>query len=135
MAATQYSVMRRYNSYATTAPYLASAFGDNESQADILQIENEGGQVVVAVDYLGNVRFNSSGLTASYGSGGVGLYTYNRQLDRKYRTVPGSTVTTVAQAFAAAFPTNPQNWDILQVIAPGGTIGYYINYLGVATGS
>jgi hypothetical protein len=74
-------------------------------------------------------------LTASYGSGGVGLYTYNRQLDRKYRTVPGSTVTTVAQAFAAAFPTNPQNWDILQVIAPGGTIGYYINYLGVATGS
>jgi hypothetical protein len=135
MAATPYSVIERYNSYATSAPYLASAFTDNASNADILQIENEGGQVIVAVDYLGNVRFNSSGLTASYGTGGSGLYTVNRVLNERYRTVPGSSTSTVALAFAAAFSTNPMNFDILQVIAPGGTIGYYIDYTGVAHGS
>ena len=32
-------------------------------------------------------------------------------------------------------PLNPQNWDIIQVISPGGTIGYYVDYQGVAHGS
>ena len=135
MAATTYSLMRRYQSYATSAPFLASAFTDNVSQSDILQIENEGNQVIVAVDYLGNVWFNATGLTASFGVGGSGLYTVNRQLDRKYRTVPGTTITTVAQAFAAAFPLNPSSLDILQVSAQGGNIGWYIDVNGVAHGS
>ncbi len=135
MAATTYSVYERYQSYATVAPYIASAFTDNASHADLLQIENEGNQVIVAVDYLGNVWFNASGLTASVGVGGSGLYTVNRQLIHKFRTVPGTTITTVAQAFAAAFPLNPQNWDIIQVISQGANVGYYIDYLGVAHGS
>ena len=136
MSATNGALIQQYQSFATSAPFIASAFTDNVSQADLFQIENEGGQVIVAVDYLGNVWFNASGLTASFGSGGSGLYTVNRQVDGgKFRTVPGSTTSTVAQAFAAAFPTNPQNLDIIQVVAPGGNPGYYVDYLGVAHGS
>jgi len=135
MAATQYSLYETYQSYATSAPFIASAFTDNQSQADLLQIENEGGQVVVAVDYLGNVWFNASGLTASFGVGGNGLYTANRQVIRKFRTVPGSTVTTVAQAFAAAFPLNPQSLDIIHVVSPGQSVGYYIDVNGISHGS
>ena len=111
------------------------AFPDNESLADILQIENQGGEVIVSVSYNGTVNFNAAGLTATTGQGGAGLYTLNRQLDRKYRTVPGSTITTVAQAFAAAFPLNPLNQDIIQVINVGGNVSYYIDYTGVAHGS
>jgi hypothetical protein len=138
MAATTYSVFDRYNSYATSAPYIASAFSDNASQADLLQIENQGGIVIVAVDYLGTVHFSATGLTATGGVGGTGLYTLNRQVIGKFRvgTIPSATITTVAQAFAAAFPQqSSQQQDIIQVIAPGGTIGYYINYAGVASGS
>ena len=135
MAATQYSLYETYQSYATSAPFIASAFTDNQSQADLLQIENEGGQVVVAVDYLGNVWFNASGLTASSGTGGNGLYTLNRQVIRKFRTVPGSIVNTVAQAFAAAFPLNPQSLDYIHIIQEGGNVGYYIDVNGVAHGS
>src|SRR5208282_514570 len=135
MAATTYSVHERFQSYATVAPFIASAFGDNASHADLLQIETQGGLIVVAVDYLGVVHFSATGLTASEGSGGSGLYTLNRTLIEKFRAVPGSTITTVAQAFAAAFPLNPNNLDIIQVFAQGANPGYYISYLGVATGS
>ncbi len=140
MAATPYSVYNRYNSYATSAPYIASAFPDNKSNADLLQIENEGAQTIVAVDYLGNVWFSSTGLTAVNGTGGTGTYTNNRQVIGRFRTynsnpAQSTLITTVAQAFAAAFPLNPQSWDIIQVISPGGTIGYYVDYLGVAHGS
>ncbi len=135
MAATIYSVYERYQSYAPSAPFIASAFTDNESGADLLQIKNEGNQVIVAVDYLGNVWFNASGLTPTTGTGGSGLFTDHRTLVGSFRTVPNTSITTVAQAFAAAFPTNPQNWDIFQVIAPGGSIGYFVDYLGVAHGS
>lgn len=130
MSATTYSLMRRYEGQS-----LLLAFPDNESLADILQIENQGGQVIVSVSYNGTVNFNASGLTFTTGQGGAGLYTLNRQLDGKYRTVPGTTITTVAQAFAAAFPLNPQNQDIIQVINIGGSVGYYIDYTGVAHGS
>ena len=64
MAATPYSVYNRYNSYATSAPYIASAFSDNQSNADLLQIENEGGQVIVAVDYTRQRSVQLQGLTA-----------------------------------------------------------------------
>lgn len=130
MAATTYSLQRRYNGQS-----LLLAFPDNESFADILQIENQGGQIIVSVSYNGVVNFNAAGLTSTTGQGGAGLYTLNRQLDRKYRTVPGTTITTVAQAFAAAFPLNPQNLDIIQVINAGGNISYWLDSTGVAHGS
>lgn len=136
MAATIFSVIDRRNSFATSAPFIPSAFTDNTTNADLLQIINDdGGAVIAAVDFQGNVQFNASGLTASFGAGGAGKYTVNRHLIGQFRTNPGSLTSTVAQAFAAAFPLNPQSWDIFQVIAPGGNIGYYVDSSGVAHGS
>ncbi len=135
MAATNGALIQQYQSYATSAPYLASAFTDNQSQADILQIVSPGGVVIAAVSYLGTVSFSATGLTAALGAGGSGTYTLNRQVISQYRTRPNDTITTVAQAFASAFPTNPQNQDIIQVVAEGANVGYYIDYLGVAHGS
>ena len=135
MPATIFSVIDRRQSYAASAPFVANAFLDNISNADLLQIENEGGQIVAAVDYTGTVQFNAAGLTQSLGTGGTGLYTLNRQVIGKYRTVPGSATATVAQALAAAFSLKPQSWDIIQIIASGGNIGWYVDSLGVAHGS
>jgi hypothetical protein len=42
--------------------------------------------------------------------------------------------STLAQLFANVFD-NPANLDILQVVNEGGNVSYYLNYLGVATGS
>jgi hypothetical protein len=128
--ATQYALMHQY-----AGASLLAAFNDNESLADILQIVTPGGTVIVAVSYTGVVQFNASGLTASEGAGGTGLYTLNRQLDRQYSTIPGATITTVAQAFASAFSLNPQNLDIIQVYNPGGNISYWLDYLGIAHGA
>ncbi len=136
MAATNGALIQQYQSYATVAPFIASAFTDNPSDADLLQIVSAvGGAVLVAVDYLGAVHFSSTGLTAVNGAGGTGTYTLNHQVISQYRTRPSDTITTVAQAFASAFPTNPQNQDIIQVVAEGANVGYYIDYLGVAHGS
>lgn len=135
MAATNGALIQQYQSYATVAPFVASAFTDNQSSADILQIVSPGGDVIAAVDYTGTVQFNASGLTPSLGAGGTGLYTVNRVLNNRYRTRPTDTITTVAQAFASAFPLNPQNQDILQVVAQGANVGWYVDYLGAAHGS
>lgn len=129
-AATTYCLQRRYNGQS-----LLLAFNDNESSADILQIATPGGTVIVSVSFNGTVNFNANGLTSTTGAGGSGLYTLNRTLDRQYRTIPGQVITTVAQAFASAFPTNPQNLDIIQVINAGGNISYWLDVNGVAHGS
>lgn len=135
MAATQYAVFATYQSYATSAPFLASAFTDNESLADLLQIEVPGKGVVLAVQNNGTVNFNANGLTPTNGASASASYTVNRQLVGLFRTNPTATVTTVAQAVAAAFPLNPQSWDIIQVIQEGGNVGYYLDSVGVAHGS
>lgn len=132
-SATTYCLQRRYNGQS-----LLLAFTDNPTSADILQIVAPGGEVIVSVSYNGTVNFNASGLTSTTGAGGAGLYTLNRQLDRQYRINPTSVslpITTVAQAFAAAFPLNPQNLDIIQVINAGGNISYWLDSTGVAHGS
>ena len=130
MAATSTALMHQY-----AGASLLAAFNDNESLADILQIVTPGGTVIAAVSYTGVVQFNASGLTASEGAGGTGLYTLNRQLDRQYRTRPTDTITTVAQAFASAFPTNPASLDIIQVVNPGGNVSYWLDASGVAHGA
>ena len=135
MAATNGALIQQYQSYATVAPFVAAAFTDNPSGADILQIVAPGGAVIAAVDYTGTVQFSSTGLTAALGTGGTSKYTLNRTVDKQYRTRPSDTITTVAQAFASAFPTNPNNQDILQVIAEGAAVGWYVDYLGAAHGS
>jgi len=136
MPATNGALLAQYQSYAASTPVVASAFTDNTSQADLLQIANDDGTAILAaVDYTGTVQFNASGLTASLGSGGTGKYTLNRQVIGQFRTNPGTTITTVAQAFAAAFPTNPQNQDIIQIVQQGANVAYYVDSLGVSHGS
>lgn len=135
MAATQYCLYNRYNSYATAAPYLASAFMDNGANADLMQIVSASGRLILAVvNYLGNVYFSATGLPDGAG-GTANVHTGDRQVIGRFQCRPTDTIATVAQAFTSAFPFNPQNLDIIQVISPGGTIGYYVNSSGVATGS
>ena len=107
------------------------------SGADLLQIVNGNGVVVLAVQQNGTVNFSSSGLTAVLGSSQAGSYTLNRQVIGLFRTrqTDAASITTVALAIASAFPLNPQNQDIIQVIAQGGNVGYYLDLSGVAHGS
>ncbi len=137
MAATNGALLAQYQSYATSAPFLASAFTDNQSGADLLQIANGAGAVVMAVRKDGTVNFNASGLTPTFGSSAAGSYTVNRQVVGLFRTrqVDSSSITTVALAVASAFPLNPQSLDIIQVIQEGGNVGYYLDSVGVAHGS
>lgn len=140
MAATLFSVYNRYQSYAASAPFLASAFTDNASNADLLQIVNEGGKTVLAVQNNGTVNFNASGLTAVFGASASGSYTASaggvgRAVVGVFYAQPGYPTDTAAHAITAAFPTNPQSWDIIQVIAQGGNVGYWLDSSGVAHGS
>src|SRR5258708_13862045 len=112
MASTNGALLAQYQSYATSAPFLASAFTDNASGADILQSVNGQGVVIAAVQQNGTVNFNSSGLTPVLGSSASGSYTLNRQVIGLFRTRQTEAPTTVAAAFASAFPTNPNNQDI-----------------------
>jgi len=137
MAATNGALLAQYQSYATSAPFLASAFTDNQSGADLLQIANGNGTVVLAVRQNGTVNFNAAGLTAVFGSSAASSYTYNRQVIGLFRTrqTDASSITTAALAIASAFPLNPQSLDIIQVVAEGGNVGYFLDSSGVAHGS
>ena len=88
---------------------------------DLLQIvDNNGGKVLLNVDYTGTVHNPASNFTNGTRIG-------------QFLTHLSSTATT-AQLFADAF-SNPSKLDILQVINSGGNIHYYLDYLGVAHGS
>jgi hypothetical protein len=85
---------------------------------DLLQIVDEGGGVLVNVDYAGTVHFPAASPTV--GSRIAPFYTRR------------SANETLAQIFADTF-TNVGELDILQVInEPGGGIVYWLDYLGVA---
>lgn len=137
MAATSGSLLAPYASYATSAPFLASAFVNPNSEVllDLLQIVKPGVGVVVAVQNNGTVNFSSTGLTAVNGSSAASSYTVQGTLVGQFIVLSGGLTDTVAHAVASAFPLNPQSLDILQVLAPGGNVGYYFSYAGVATGS
>lgn len=140
MAATQYAKLGTYQSYAASTPVVGQAFLGNESGADLLQIFNEGGKCVLAVQQNGTVNFNASGLTATFGSSASSSYTASpsgagRSLLGTFFAVPGYPTDTAAHAIAAAFTTNPEAWDIIQVIQQGGNVGYWLDVNGVAHGS
>lgn len=140
MAATQFAKIGTFQSYATSAPFIASAFTDNASGADLLQIVAQNGKTVLAVQQNGTVNFNASGLTATPGSSAGGSYTstaggVGRALIGVFFALAGYPVDTAAHAIAAAFPTNPEAWDIIQVVAPGQSVGYWLDSNGVAHGS
>ena len=140
MAATQFAKFGTYQSYATSTPVVGQAFLGNESGADLLQIVNEGGKTVLAVQQNGTVNFNASGLTATPGSSAGGSYTstangVGRTLLGVFYAVPSYPTDTAAHAIAAAFTTNPESWDIIQVLSPGGAVNYWLDSSGVAHGS
>lgn len=99
----------------------------NPQNLDLLQIvipgDNPGASsptVAVNVDYTGAVH--NPAVSPTNGTR-IGVF-----------QSPLISGGTTAQYFAAAF-TNPQQQDLIQVINVGGNISYYLNYLGVATGS
>lgn len=86
---------------------------------DLIQIvDNNGGSVLVNVDHSGVVHKPASSPTNGTR---VGVF-----LSRL------SSASSLAAIFADAFDPNPANLDILQVIAVGGAVPYYLDYLGVA---
>jgi len=88
---------------------------------DLIQIIDEGGKVLLNVDYTGAVHNPAVGNTNGTRIG-------------QFYTRLGSSATT-AQLFADAF-SNPSQLDILQVIVPNsGSVHYSLNYQGVASGS
>lgn len=140
MAATNGALLAQYQSYATSAPFLASAFTDNQSNADLLQIVNGQGQTILAVQNNGTVNFNSAGLTPVAGASANGSYTVTavgagRAQIGVFRTRQTESPSSAAAAIASAFPTNPNSQDIIQVVQEGGSVGYWLDSSGVAHGS
>lgn len=102
-------------------PSLATVSSQLDSRnLDTLQIVDEGGGVLLNVDYAGVVHNPAVSPTAS-----------SQKAPYQTRLTSGATT---AQLFAEAF-SNPSQLDILQVINIGGNISYYLDYLGVAHGA
>lgn len=124
MAATTYAQLTLNSSQLGLT--LATAFPQVNGFAqnlDLLQIVSKSGTVILLnVDSTGVVH--APAVTPTNGTR-VGVFATNFQTGNS---------PTVAQLFADAF-ANPAQQDVLQVINEGGNTHYFLNYLGVATGS
>ena len=114
MAATGTALIAQQpgSGWSTAYPQVGSS-----QNLDLLNIIDEGGNVLLNVDYAGVVHNPASGAT--------GIQTRIGQFQTR------RTSGTTAQLFADAF-SNPSNLDIVQVIASGGAVANYIDYLGVS---
>jgi hypothetical protein len=119
MAATTYAMFTQNG--GTSVSNAWPNVGGPAQNLDLLQIVGAGGSILANVDYLGSVHVPKSAATT--GNTRVGQFETNL-----------TSSATTAQLFASAF-TNPQQQDIIQVIAEGGNIVYYLDYLGVSHGS
>ena len=119
MAATTYAVLGQFGgtSVATAFPQV----GGPSQNLDLLQFIGEGGAILGNIDYAGTVHVPKSAAT-----------TGNTRLGQ-FETNLTSSATT-AQLFASAFE-NQYNQDIIQVLAEGDNVVYYLDYLGVSHGS
>jgi hypothetical protein len=128
MAATNGTMLGQF-----FGPSLLAAF-TNPTKYDILQlVQVPGYKKVISVSYNGVVNLNPA--TAANGSGGSGIETKKETILGQFDCLNGATLSTVAQCFAAAFPTNSSNLDIFQIINEGGNVSYWLDYLGVAHGA
>ncbi len=121
MAATG-TAMYSQNS-TQTGSTLAGAFPQVNGYAqnlDLIQIVGLGGSVLLNVDSTGVVH-----KAAVSPTNGTRIGQFQTRL---------TSSATVAQLFADAF-SNPSLLDIFQAINIGGNAHYYLNYLGVASGS
>ena len=129
MAATRETILGQLQTPQGGPATVAGAFPQVTPNAtgpqnlDLIQIVDEGGLVLVNVNYLGTVGKNPASPT-----NGVRV--------RQIRTLLAATATT-AQIFADAFypNANQDQSDILQVVNPGGNVHYYLDYTGTAHGS
>jgi hypothetical protein len=104
------------SSWATAWPQVTpNGVGPNDH--DILNIVDEGGGILLNIDYAGVVHNPASGSTGSL-----------TRLGQFFTTL---TSGTTAQLFANAFD-NPANLDIIQIINEGGNVVNYIDYTGTS---
>ena len=131
MAATRETILGQLQTPQGGPATVAGAFPQVTPNAtgpqdlDLIQIIDEGGEVIVSVDYAGTVHKNPGSTTYTAGTRcGV------------FRTLLADTAST-AQVFADAFypNANQDQSDILQVVNPGGNVHYYLDYTGTAHGS
>ena len=115
MAATGTALIAQQpgSSWATAYPNVVGS----AQNLDILNIIDEGGNVLLNVDYAGVVHNPASGATGSQTRLGQ-FFT---------RLLSGTTAALFADAF-----TNLSNLDIVQIIDVGGNIAKYIDYQGVS---
>ena len=118
MAATGVALIAQQpgSSWATAWPQVTPN-GVGNQNLDVLNIVDEGGNVLLNVDYAGVVHNPASGATGSQ----------TRKGQYFTRLTSGTTAALFADAFA-----NPSNLDIIQIIDVGGNIAKYIDYLGVS---
>jgi hypothetical protein len=102
--------------------------GQNVQQfLDLIQIVDEGGGIVLNLDFAGAVHYPA---VAPTNGTRIGQF-----LTRFGLSGSGLPITTLAQVMADTWTNNPAQQDIIQVINIGGNISYRWNYLGVASGS
>ena len=89
---------------------------------DLVQIVDEGGLVVLNVNFAGQVNYPAASPTNG------------ARLGQYYTRTSGYPNTPLPTLMADTF-TNPSQLDIIQIINLGGNISYWWNYLGVAYGS
>jgi hypothetical protein len=119
-AATSTAVLQQAAGASVVTAY--PQVGGTAQNLDLIQILDEGFQVLLNVDFAGVVRKPSNTPSANIGNTRVGAF--------QTRLTSGTT----AQLFADAF-SNPSNQDIIQVINIGGNISYWLDATGVAHGS
>jgi hypothetical protein len=116
MAATGTALLTQINgtSWATAFPQV----GGPVQNLDIINIIDQGGNVILNVDYNGVVHNPASAATG-----------INTRLGQYESSIASGTTAAI---FAATF-TNASNQDILQVLSPtGGSVANYLDYLGVS---
>lgn len=128
MAASRETILGQFATPANGPATVVGAFpqvGGTSQNLDLLQIVDEGGAVLINVDYQGTVHNPASSATVGF-----------RVPEGQVRTLLASSATT-AQMFADAFypNANQDQSDILQVVNPGGNVHYYLDYTGTAHGS
>jgi hypothetical protein len=116
MAATGVAVFEQIN--GTSWANAFQQVGGPVQNLDLIQIVSPaGGSILINVDYNGVVHNPASAAT-----------TANTRIGQFKSNI---TSGTTAAIFAATF-TNPSNLDILQVVAEGGNVANYLDYLGVS---
>jgi hypothetical protein len=125
--ATLYAVIGRFFGASLQAAFAQLSGGNSPQNLDILQIVDEGGSILLNVDFTGAVH--NPAVNPTTAAGGIGQTRYGQYYTRL------TTGASTANLFADAFSQNVSQLDILQIQNIGGNISYWLDFLGVAHGS